>query len=186
MRLIKGELNGLLLIEPDIFSDNRGYFTETWSRQVFDNAGLDYDFVQANQSFSKRRGILRGIHFQRGEKAQAKLVRCVSGAVLDVSVDLRMHSSTYGKWQAVELSADNHRELLIPRGFGHGMISLTDDVTFLYLVDNPYAPEADGGILWNDPDLNIDWGTREPILSGKDSKQPLLKDAVTGFEDWNA
>ena len=129
-------------------------------------------------------GPLAGIHFQRGENAQAKLVRCTQGVVLDVAVDLRPSSPTYQQWVAVELSAENKRQLLIPRGFGHGFVTLTDNVEFLYKADNFYAPEADGGIRWNDPDLAIDWGVESPILSKKDSESPFLTDAVTGFEEW--
>ncbi len=154
---------------------------ESWSKRAFAEAGLDYDFVQDNHSASTVKGTLRGIHFQRGDKAQAKLVRCTKGAVLDVAVDLRPTSLTYKQWVSVELSEDNKRQLLIPRGFGHGFLTLTDEVEFMYKADNFYAPEADGGIRWNDPELAVDWGIEEPILSDKDSKSPWLKDAVTGF-----
>ena len=154
---------------------------ESWSQKKFEDAGLFYTFVQDNHSSSTVKGTLRGIHFQRGDQAQAKLVRCVRGAVLDVAVDLRPNSPTYKQWVAVELSAENKKQLMIPRGFGHGFVTLTDDVEFLYKADNFYAPEADGSIRWNDPDLNIDWGTDSPILSDKDANAPFLKDAVTGF-----
>ena len=184
MTFIHGKLNGLWIIEPRVFGDNRGFFMETWSKREFEVHGLLYDFVQDNHSSSTVKGTLRGIHFQRGDKAQAKLVRCVRGAVLDVAVDLRPSSPTYKQWQAVELSEENKRQLVIPRGFGHGFVTLTDHVEFLYQADNPYAPEADAGILWNDPELGIDWGVENPILSEKDRHNPLLRDAVTGFEDW--
>ena len=141
-----------------------------------EEAGLYYDFVQDNHSMSSVKGTLRGIHFQRGDKAQAKLVRCVRGAVLDVAVDLRHESPTYKQWVAVELSAENKKQLLIPRGFGHGFVTLTDEVEFLYKADNYYAPEADGGIRWNDPEIGVDWGVENPILSAKDEKNPLLND----------
>ena len=141
-----------------------------------EEAGLYYDFVQDNHSMSSVKGTLRGIHFQKGDKAQAKLVRCVRGAVLDVAVDLRHESPTYKQWVAVELSAENKKQLLIPRGFGHGFVTLTDEVEFLYKADNYYAPEADGGIRWNDPEIGVDWGVEEPILSAKDEKNPLLKE----------
>ena len=157
---------------------------ESWSKRAFEEAGLHYDFVQDNHSSSMVKGTLRGIHFQKGDKAQAKLVRCVKGAVLDVAVDLRPSSPTYKQWVGVELSAENKRQLLIPRGFGHGFVTLTDDVEFLYKADNFYAPEADGGIRWNDPELAVEWGVENPILSKKDSESPFLKDAVTGFEGW--
>lgn len=184
MRFIETELKGVYVVEPAVFGDHRGFFMESWSRRAFEEAGLHYDFVQDNHSSSTVKGTLRGIHFQRGDKAQAKLVRCVRGSVLDVAVDLRPSSPAYKKWVAVELSAENKRQLLIPRGFGHGFLTLTDDVEFLYKADNFYAPEADGGIRWNDPELRVDWGIAEPILSEKDSGSPFLEDAVTGFEEW--
>ena len=181
MEITKTKLEGVVIIEPAVFGDKRGFFMESWSRRAFAAAGLDYDFVQDNHSASTVKGTLRGIHFQRGEAAQAKLVRCTKGAVLDVAVDLRPDSPTYKQWIGVELSADNKRQLLIPRGFGHAFLTLTDEVEFMYKADNFYAPEADGGIRWNDPELAIDWGIDEPILSDKDSKLPWLKEAVTGF-----
>lgn len=141
-----------------------------------EEAGLYYNFVQDNHSMSTVKGTLRGIHFQKSDKAQAKLVRCVKGAVLDVAVDLRHNSPTYKQWEAVVLSAENKKQLLIPRGFGHGFLTLTDEVEFLYKADNYYAPEADVGIRWNDPEIGVDWGVDNPILSAKDEKNPLLKD----------
>lgn len=184
MKFMETELKGVYIVEPQVFGDNRGFFMESWSERAFAERGLHYHFVQDNHSSSAVKGTLRGIHFQRGEKAQAKLVRCTRGAVLDVAVDLRPSSPMYKKWVAVELSADNKRQLLIPRGFGHGFLTLTDDVEFLYKADNPYAPEADGGIRWNDPELGVEWGVKTPVLSEKDGGSPFLKDAVTGFEEW--
>ncbi len=184
MKFTETELSGVYIVEPQVLGDHRGFFMESWSKRDFEKAGLYYDFVQDNHSSSTLKGTLRGIHFQRGEKAQAKLVRCTRGAVLDVAVDLRPSSPNYKKWVAVELSAENKKQLLIPRGFGHGFVTLTDDVEFLYKADNYYAPEADGGIRWNDPELGVDWGIEDPILSEKDSKSPFLRDAVTGFEEW--
>ena len=181
MKFTKTDLEGVLIVEPAVFGDHRGFFMESWSKRECEKGGLYYDFVQDNHSSSAVKGTLRGIHFQRGDKAQAKLVRCVKGAVLDVAVDLRPASPTYKKWVAVELSAENKKQLLIPRGFGHGFVTLTDDVEFLYKADNYYAPEADGGIRWNDPEIGVDWGVEHPILSQKDENAPLLKDAVTGF-----
>lgn len=181
MNVTKTKLDGVVIIEPKVFGDHRGFFMESWSQKKMEDAGLFYNFVQDNHSSSTVKGTLRGIHFQRGDKAQAKLVRCVKGAVLDVAVDLRPNSPTYKQWVAVELSAENKKQLMIPRGFGHGFVTLTDDVEFLYKADNYYAPEADGGIRWNDPELNIDWGVESPVLSDKDANAPLLKDAVTEF-----
>lgn len=184
MKFTQTEISGVYVVEPQAFGDHRGFFMESWSKRAFEEAGLFYDFVQDNHSSSAVKGTLRGIHFQRGDKAQAKLVRCVRGAVLDVAVDLRPSSPAYKKWVAVELSAENKRQLLIPRGFGHGFLTLTDNVEFLYKADNFYTPEADGGIRWNDPELKVDWGITEPILSKKDSRSPFWEDAVTGFEEW--
>lgn len=181
MTVINTQLDGCCILEPKVFGDHRGFFLESWSRRDFERAGLFYDFVQDNHSLSTARGTLRGIHFQRGERAQAKLVRCVSGAVLDVAVDLRPASPTYKKWVAVELSGENKRQLLVPRGFGHGFVTLTDQVEFLYKVDNYYDPESEGGIRWDDPELDIQWGVTEPILSRRDSAAPWLRDAETGF-----
>ncbi len=184
MKFTETALRGVYIVEPQVFGDHRGFFMESWSKRAFEEAGLFYDFVQDNHSSSTVKGTLRGIHFQRGDKAQAKLVRCAKGAVLDVAVDLRPGSPNYKKWIAVELSAENKKQLLIPRGFGHGFVTLTDDVEFLYKADNYYAPEADGGIRWNDPELAVNWGVEAPVLSEKDGKSPFLKDAVTGFEEW--
>lgn len=181
MNFIETKLKGVYIVEPKVFGDHRGFFMESYSQKVFEEAGLFYSFVQDNHSSSTVKGTLRGIHFQRGDKAQAKLVRCARGAVLDVAVDLRPASPTYKQWVAVELSEENKRQLLIPRGFGHGFLTLTDHVEFLYKADNYYAPEADGGIRWNDPEIGVDWGVAEPILSDKDRNAPFLKDAVTDF-----
>lgn len=184
MTFTETALQGVYIVEPKVFKDQRGFFMEDWSKRAFEAVGLFYDFVQENHSFSTVKGTLRGIHFQRGAKAQAKLVRCVKGAVLDVVVDLRPSSPTYKQWVGMELSAENKKQLLIPRGFGHAFLTLTNNVEFLYKADNFYAPEADGGIRWNDPEIGVDWGISHPILSEKDSEAPLLKDAVTGFEEW--
>lgn len=176
MKFTKTKLDGVVIIEPDVFGDHRGFFMESWSEKKMEEAGLHYNFVQDNHSMSSVKGTLRGIHFQKGDKAQAKLVRCVKGAVLDVAVDLRHASPTYKKWVAVELSEENKKQLLIPRGFGHGFVTLTDEVEFLYKADNYYAPEADGGIRWNDPEIGVNWGVENPILSAKDEKNPFLRD----------
>ena len=175
----KTALEGVYIIEPEMFGDHRGWFTETWSKRNFEELGLYYDFVQDNHSFSSKKGTLRGLHFQKGEYSQAKLVRCVRGSILDVAVDLRHESFTFKKWVAVELSAGNHRELLIPRGFAHGFVTLTDDVEFLYRVDNFYAPEHEASIRYDDPEIGVDWGFAngtEPVLAAKDEAAPYLKD----------
>ena len=178
MKITKTKLEGVVIIESDVFGDNRGFFMESWNKKKMAEAGLDYDFVQDNHSKSTVKGTLRGIHFQKGDKAQAKLVRCVKGAVLDVAVDLRRNSPTFKQWVGVELSEENKKQLLIPRGFGHGFLTLTDDVEFLYKADNYYAPEADTGIRWNDPDIGVKWGVENPILSGKDKKNPFFETLI--------
>ena len=181
MKITKTKLDGVVVIEPDVFGDNRGFFMESWNKKKMEEAGLFYDFVQDNHSKSTVKGTIRGIHFQKGDKAQAKLVRCVKGAVLDIAVDLRKNSPTFKQWVSVELSAENKKQLLIPRGFGHGFVTLTDDVEFLYKADNYYAPEADAGIRWNDPDIGVEWGIENPILSEKDKKNPFFRNL---FEDF--
>ena len=181
MKITKTKLESVVIIEPDVFGDNRGFFMESWNKKKMAEAGLDYDFVQDNHSKSTVKGTLRGIHFQKGDKAQAKLVRCVKGAVLDVAVDLRKNSPTFKQWVGVELSEENKKQLLIPRGFGHGFVTLTDDVEFLYKADNYYAPEADAGIRWNDLEIGVEWGIEEPILSENDKKNPFLKDCKELF-----
>lgn len=181
MNIIKTDILDLYIIEPMVFGDSRGWFMENWSERTFKEAGLYYNFVQDNHSYSAQKGVLRGLHFQKGEAAQAKLVRCTRGAVLDVVVDMRKGSPTYKKWTAVELTAENFRQVLVPRGFIHGFVTLTDEVEFLYKVDNYYNAAADRNILWNDPELNIDWGIKNPILSDKDARAPLLKDSDIDF-----
>lgn len=176
MDLLKTKLEGVYILIPKVFGDHRGFFMESWSRRTMEEAGLFYDFVQDNHSLSTVKGTLRGIHFQKGDNAQAKLVRCVRGTVLDVAVDLRHDSPTYKQWIGVELSEENKKQLLIPRGFGHGFVTLTDYVEFLYKADNYYAPEAEGGIRWNDPDIGVDWGVDQPVLSEKDARNPFLSE----------
>ncbi len=182
MNKIETSLPGVYIIEPRVFGDQRGYFMETWSTRNFEEMGLHYDFVQDNQSYSSQKGILRGIHFQNAPYAQAKLVRVTRGAVLDVAVDLRRGSPTYKQWVAVELSAENKRMVMIPRGFGHGFKTLTEDVEFCYKVDNLYSKECDRGIRFDDPEIGVDWGevTRE-LLSEKDTYSPLLRDSDCNF-----
>ncbi len=182
MRIIETELPEVYVIEPQVIGDARGYFMETWSNRNFEEMGLHYEFVQDNQSFSARKGTLRGIHFQKNPCAQAKLVRVNRGAVMDVAVDLRKGSPTYLKWVAVELSEENRRMLMIPRGFGHGFKTLTDEVEFIYKVDQLYSRECDRGIRFDDPAIGVDWGeVREELLSPKDMKAPLLSDSDCNF-----
>lgn len=179
MEAIRTDLVGVYLIQPKVFGDNRGWFMETWSKADMESMGLYYNFIQDNQSYSAKRGTLRGLHFQKGAASQAKLVRCCRGAVLDAAVDLRKGSPTYKKWITAELSAENKRQLLIPRGFAHGFLTLTDQVEFSYKEDNPYAPETDRSILWND--FGIEWGIDSPILSEKDANAPRFSDSDVDF-----
>lgn len=178
MDVIKTDIEGLFVVEPKIFGDHRGYFYESYSKREFDAiAGRSVDFVQDNQSKSSY-GVLRGLHFQKGIHAQAKLVRVVEGCVLDVAVDLRKGSPTYGRHYAVELSAENHRQFFIPRGFAHGFAVLSPTAVFQYKTDNYYCPESEGAVAWDDPDLAIDWRLKpeEVMLSDKDRRHPLLRD----------
>ena len=157
MNIFETDVLDVYIIEPQVFGDHRGWFMESWSQRKLEEKGLYYNFVQDNQSYSAKKGTLRGLHFQNGETSQAKLVRCARGAVLDVAVDLRKGSPTYKKWVAVELSAENKRQLLIPRGFAHGFVTLTDDVEFLYKADNYYNQPMERSIIWSYPELAIDW-----------------------------
>ncbi|MFI3242293.1 MAG: dTDP-4-dehydrorhamnose 3,5-epimerase [Alphaproteobacteria bacterium] len=175
MNFIKTEIEGVFIIEPKVFEDERGYFYESYSKKDFDEVGLDYNFIQDNQSKSSY-GTIRGLHFQKGEFAQAKLVRVLDGTVLDVAVDLREGSETYGKHVAVELSAENKRQLLIPRGFAHGFSVLSETAVFAYKCDNLYNKASEGGLLYNDKELGIDWKVDldKVILSDKDKINPKL------------
>ena len=178
MKVIKTNIDGVLIIEPTVFGDSRGYFFESYNKQRFNEAtGLDIDFVQDNQSKSCY-GVLRGLHFQKPPYAQSKLVRCVRGRVLDVAVDIRRSSPTFGKYVAVELTEDNHRQLFIPHGFAHGFVVLSEEAIFQYKCDNFYHKESEGAIAWNDPGINIDWTIPfdDVILSDKDKVNPSLKD----------
>ena len=184
MKVIKTNIDGVLIIEPTVFGDSRGYFFESYNKQRFNEATeLDIDFVQDNQSKSCY-GVLRGLHFQKPPYAQSKLVRCVRGKVLDVAVDIRKSSPTFGKYVAVELTEDNHRQLFIPHGFAHGFVVLSEEAIFQYKCDNFYHKESEGAIAWNDPEINIDWTIPfdDVILSDKDKVNPSLKDAEWLFE----
>lgn len=180
-QFIKTKIEGVYIVEPTVFGDARGYFMETYNEQAFAAAGLRYTFVQDNQSRSKK-GVLRGLHFQK-KYPQAKLVRVLEGEVFDVAVDLRKGSKTYGQWVGAVLSAENKRQLMIPRGFAHGFYVLSEAATFTYKCDEFYHPEDEGGILWNDPDIGIDWGNvGDVILSEKDKKHPTLRESKIQFE----
>lgn len=181
MKVIETEIKDLYMIEPQVFGDNRGWFMESWSQKKMEEVGLFYNFVQDSHSFSEKKGTLRGLHFQKGSSSQAKLVRCVKGAVFDVAVDLRKNSKTYKKWVGCILSEENKKQFLIPRGFAHGFLTLTDNVEFVYKADNYYDPQADRNIIWNDEEINIDWGIENPILSEKDKKAPKLSESDMDF-----
>ena len=175
-----GGIEGLCVITPAVHGDNRGYFMETYSKRDMAEAGIDIDFVQDNQSGSVK-GVLRGLHFQK-QYPQTKLVRVIKGSVFDVCVDLRKDSKTYGKWYGVELTAENNKQFLIPKGFAHGFLVLSDYAEFAYKCDDVYHPEDEGGIIWNDPDIGIEWeNVGELILSEKDKVQPTLAEAKIEF-----
>ena len=178
MEFKKTAIEGVYIIEPRVFNDARGYFFEAWKQEEFNAHIGQVNFIQDNESKSSR-GVLRGLHYQKGELSQAKLVRVIKGRVLDVAVDIRKSSPTFGQHVMVELSEDNKRQFFIPRGFAHGFLVLSDEAIFTYKVDNVYAPQAEAGIRWNDPTLNIDWpiDPREVLTSEKDLKQPLLSEA---------
>jgi dTDP-4-dehydrorhamnose 3,5-epimerase len=183
MNVIKTAIDDVVIIEPTIFGDARGYFFESFSQKEFEEKVRKVRFVQDNESKSKY-GVLRGLHFQKGKDAQSKLVRVVKGRVLDVAVDVRRGSPTFGQYVAVELSEDNHHQLFIPRGFAHGFAVLSEEVIFQYKCDNLYAPQSEGAIAWDDPDLGIDWQlpAEAVILSAKDAAHPRLKDAQELFD----
>jgi dTDP-4-dehydrorhamnose 3,5-epimerase (EC 5.1.3.13) len=185
MKVTKTKLPGVLIVEPEVFGDHRGYFMETYSSQKYKQIGINSEFVQDNMSFSAQKGTLRGLHFQNNPKAQAKLVSCSQGSVIDVAVDIRKGSPTYKQWVAVELSAQNKKQLYIPRGFAHGFLTITDNVEFRYKVDNLYSKDYDRGIRYDDPTINIDWNSLlngiEPILSEKDRNGPLLDESDFNF-----
>lgn len=174
------KIKDVYIIEPKVFGDNRGYFMETYRKEDFDKAGLKYNFVQDNQSKSKK-GVLRGLHYQK-TFPQAKLVRVISGEVFDVAVDLRKNSPTYGEWVGEILSSENKKMLMIPRGFAHGFMVLSETAEFIYKCDEVYHPEDEGGIMWNDPDVCVKWPSDiEPLLSEKDQKHPSLKESKISF-----
>lgn len=180
MELVKTTIDGLLIIKPDVFKDERGYFFESYNKERFAKAGLNMDFVQDNESKSDK-GVLRGLHFQKPPYAQGKLVRVIKGSVMDVAVDLRKESPTYGKWESVVLTEENKLQFWIPEGFAHGFVALEDNTIFNYKCTNVYNKESEGSILWNDPDINISWNIDNPILSEKDKISPLFKNFKSPF-----
>lgn len=185
MKAIETKIPGVLIIETDVFIDQRGYFTETYNKPKYEALGITTEFVQDNRSFSAQKGTLRGLHWQNPPFAQAKLVSCSKGTVIDVAVDIRKGSPTFGKWVSVELSDKNHRQIFIPRGFAHGFLTLTENVEFCYKCDNVYNKAAEGGMRYDAPEVNVDWGMLlngiEPVLSEKDLTGPTLEDSDNRF-----
>ena len=181
MKLIQTEIDGVFEIEPKVFGDNRGWFYESYSKEEFSRLGIDADFVQDNRSFSEKKGTLRGLHCQTEPKAQAKLVSCTRGAILDVAVDIRRGSPTFMKCISVEMTAENKKMLFIPKGCLHGFVALTDNVELSYKVDDFYSPENDRSIRFDDPEIGVEWGVDAPVLSEKDKNAPLLADSDVKF-----
>lgn len=185
MKAIETKIPGVLIIEPDVFSDHRGYFTETYNKSKYEALGITTEFVQDNMSFSTQKGTLRGLHWQNPPFAQAKLVSCTKGAVIDMAVDIRKGSPTFGQWVSVELSDENNRQLFIPRGFAHGFLTLTDDVEFRYKCDNVYNKSAEAGMRYDAPEVKVDWGILlngiEVVLSEKDMNGPTLVESNNQF-----
>lgn len=181
MTLTETAVNGVFELEPKVFGDNRGWFYESYSKQEFERLGITADFVQDNRSFSAQKGTLRGLHCQTNPKAQAKLITCLKGAILDVAVDIRKGSPTYMKWVAVELNEDNKKMLYIPKGCLHGFVTLTDNVEVTYKVDEFYSAANDRSVCFCDPEIGVEWGTQNPVLSEKDKNAPLLKDSDVEF-----
>ena len=181
MKFTQTDVKDLIIIEPNVFGDSRGWFSETYNKPVFEKNNIHIDFVQDNHSYSALKGVLRGLHFQNNPCAQTKLVRCTKGKIWDVAVDLRKSSPTYLKWFGLELSADNHRMLLVPQGFAHGFVTLEDHSEVQYKVDNIYDKPSDRSIKYNDPQIGIQWPVLDVILSDKDLNAPLLKDSDVNF-----
>lgn len=180
MEIVKTNISDLYIVKPTVFEDNRGYFFESYNKEAFLRNGIDQNFVQDNESKSAK-GVLRGLHFQSPPFDQGKLVRVMHGAVLDVAVDIRKNSPTYGHWASVELNHDNKWMYWVPPGFAHGFVTLEDNTVFFYKCTNVYNKESEGSIRWNDPDLNIDWKIENPTLSEKDKVSPLFKEFISPF-----
>ena len=185
MKVTETKIPGVLIIDPDVHGDHRGYFMETYNKAKYKELGIDVEFVQDNMSFSAQKGTLRGLHWQNDPMAQSKLVSCTRGSVIDVAVDIRKGSPTYGEWVSVELSEENKRQFFIPQGFAHGFLTLSDNVEFRYKVDNFYSKEHDRGIRYDDPTVNVDWGSLlngiDPVLSDKDKNGLVLTEADCNF-----
>lgn len=181
MKVTKTTFKGLLIVETEVYGDHRGWFTETYTKCKFSDNGIDVDFIQDNQSYSGQKGTLRGIHFQTAPKSQTKMIRCTRGTIIDTVVDLRKGSDTYKQWFSIELSEENKKQLLIPKGFGHAFLTVTDDVEVQYKVDEYYSSEHDRSVKFDDPDIGINWGVANPILSKKDMDAPLLRDSDVDF-----
>jgi len=181
MQIVAGKIKGIYVIIPDPFFDERGFFMRSYDVDVFREAGLDRPWVQENHSLSKKKDIIRGLHFQISPRSETKLIRCIRGAVLDVFVDLRLNSQTFGIWDSVELSAENKKMAFIPRGFAHGFCTLTDYSEVLYKVDNYYSKQHEEGLLWNDEDLKIKWPVKTPFLSEKDRSNMTLKEFINKY-----
>ena len=181
MTLNETAINGVFEIEPKVFGDNRGWFYESYSKEKFEKLGITADFIQDNRSFSAQKGTLRGLHCQTNPKAQAKLITCLKGAIIDVAVDIRKGSPTYMKWIAVELTEENKKMLFIPKGCLHGFVTLTDNVEVTYKVDEVYSPENDRSVRFDDPVFGVEWGCENPVLSEKDKNAPLYCNSDVDF-----
>jgi dTDP-4-dehydrorhamnose 3,5-epimerase len=181
MKVIKHIFDKVLLLEPDVFEDHRGFFMESYSEEKMRNLGIENKFFQDNHSLSRDAGTLRGLHYQLNPKAQTKLVRVTNGAIYDVIVDIRKNSPTFGKWEGFILTSENKRQLLVPKGFAHGFCTLVKDTEVQYKVDEYYSPENDRGIKWDDKTINIEWPTSHPILSEKDKHHLSLQEAENNF-----
>ncbi|MGE4317507.1 MAG: dTDP-4-dehydrorhamnose 3,5-epimerase [Deferribacterales bacterium] len=181
MKIIKTKIPDVVLLEPKVFGDHRGFFMESYSKKTMESLGLKYELIQDNHSLSAQAFTMRGLHYQKNPDAQTKIVRVLAGAILDVVVDIRKGSPTYGQHVSVILTAENKRQIIVPKGFAHGVLTLVPDTEIMYKVDAFYSPECDRGIRWNDPALGIEWPTDTPVLSDKDANSPLLADADNNF-----
>lgn len=181
MKIISTEIDEVKIIEPRVFNDDRGFFYETFNIKALKENGIDFTPIQENCAFSLKKGTIRGLHFQNNPMAQAKIIRCTKGRVTDYAIDMRKNSPTYLKYVSAELSAENKLQFYLPRGFAHGVISLEDDTVIEYFADNPYSPENDRSVRYNDPDINIDWGTDRLVLSDKDKNAPFVSECDCNF-----